>query len=241
MSANPPERHRPAGGQEPAPRGDVGEARLWHIGVALAVSFTGAVLGLAALAWLPWVVLGVAGFRRHGAPSLHDTVGVLQLVFASVAGAGALVALVVAYRRQKVAEAAAVLDRERAVLDKERWQATAAHDRTRLLNERFTAIAAQIGSGCWWPRAWSMSSRAAAPTWPSGRPCVTRASGPRIPVGDAGGCWGVNVQARWQAPALACGPAIPDKDEVDGSSPSRPTTQTPSSVAMPTHLAVPQD
>ena len=35
---------------------------------------------------------------------LHDTVGVLQLVFASVAGAGALVALIVAYRRQRVAE-----------------------------------------------------------------------------------------------------------------------------------------
>jgi hypothetical protein len=36
-------------------------------------------------------------------PPLHDAVGVLQLVFASVAGA--LVALIVAYRRQKIAEA----------------------------------------------------------------------------------------------------------------------------------------
>ena len=48
-------------------------------------------------------------------------------MFASVAGAGALVALVVAYRRQKVAET------------------EAAHDRTRVLNERFTTIAAQLG------------------------------------------------------------------------------------------------
>jgi len=39
--------------------------------------------------------------------SLHDTVGVAQLVFASVAGAGALVALVVAYRRQRLAETTA--------------------------------------------------------------------------------------------------------------------------------------
>lgn len=44
-----------------------------------------------------------------------------------MAGAGALVALVVAYRRQKVAEADSV------------------HDQARVLNERFTAIAAQLG------------------------------------------------------------------------------------------------
>src|SRR5215472_9921960 len=36
-------------------------------------------------------------------------------------------------------------------------------------------------------------------------------------------------------------PCVPrtDKDEVGGSSPPRPTTQTPSSDARPTHLAVP--
>jgi hypothetical protein len=51
----------------------------------------------------------------------------VQLVFASVAGAGALVALIVAYRRQKISEA------------------DSAHDRTRVYNERFTAIAAQLG------------------------------------------------------------------------------------------------
>ena len=138
MSANPPRQRQSVGGQEPTRRSDVGEARLWHIGTALTLSFTVAVLGLTGLAWLAWVLVGSAGFRRRGTLSLHDTIGVLQLVFASVAGAGALVALVVAYRRQKVAEAT-------AALDKERWQATAAHDRTRLLNERFTAIAAQLG------------------------------------------------------------------------------------------------
>jgi len=86
-----------------------------------------AVIGLAGLAWLAWVLLGLAGYRHHGAPALKDTVGVLQLVFATVAGAGALVALIVAYRRQKIAEADSV------------------HDRTRVFNERFTAIAAQLG------------------------------------------------------------------------------------------------
>ena len=106
---------------------DDGEARLWRFGLALAVSVTAAVAGLAGLAWLAWVLVGVAGYRRHGSPSLKDSVSVLQLVFASVAGAGALVALVVAYRRQKIAEADSV------------------QDRTRVFNERFTAIAGQLG------------------------------------------------------------------------------------------------
>jgi hypothetical protein len=123
-----PGQRRPAeDAAHPARRRDAGEARLWHIGVALAVSFTVAVAALAGLAGLAWVLLGAGGFRRHGAPSLHDTVAVAQLVFASVAGAGALVALVVAYRRQKVAEA------------------DSAHDRARVLNERFIAVAAQLG------------------------------------------------------------------------------------------------
>jgi uncharacterized protein YjbI with pentapeptide repeats len=115
------------GANFPRRRDDGGEARLWHLGTALAVGFTVAVVALAGLAWLGWVLLGLAGYRHHGAPALHDTVGVLQLVFATVAGAGALVALIVAYRRQKIAEA------------------DSAHDRTRVFNERFTAIAAQLG------------------------------------------------------------------------------------------------
>ena len=125
MGANPLSR-RPPAAQEPVQHSD-GEARLWHLGTALAVSFTVAVVGLAGLAWLAWVLLGLAGYRHHGAPALKDTVGVLQLVFATVAGAGALVALIVAYRRQKIAEADSV------------------HDRTRVFNERFTTIAAQLG------------------------------------------------------------------------------------------------
>ena len=84
-------------------------------------------LGLAALTWLAWALLHHPKIPHPGTLSLHDTVSVLQLVFASVAGAGALVALIVAYRRQKVAEA------------------DSAHDRTRVFNERFTAIAGQLG------------------------------------------------------------------------------------------------
>jgi hypothetical protein len=115
------------GGRRPARRRDPGEVRLWHFGAVLGAGFAAAILGLASLTWLAWALLHHPRLPRPGTISLHDAVGVLQLVFASVAGAGALVALVVAYRRQKVAEADSV------------------HDRTRVFNERFTAIAAQLG------------------------------------------------------------------------------------------------
>ena len=102
---------------------------MWPFGAVLAVGFAAAVAGLTGLAWLAWALLHHPRLPRPGTIPLHDAVGVLQLVFASVAGAGALVALIVAYRRQKIAEA------------------DSAHDRTRVFNERFTAIAAQLGDG----------------------------------------------------------------------------------------------
>ena len=67
MDANLP-RRRPAAVQEPVQRSDGGEARLWHLRTALAVSFTVAVVGLAGLAWLAWVLLGLAGYRHQGHP-----------------------------------------------------------------------------------------------------------------------------------------------------------------------------
>jgi len=45
VGANLPRRFHPPGGQEPTQRGDRGEARLWRLGTALAVSFTVAVAG----------------------------------------------------------------------------------------------------------------------------------------------------------------------------------------------------
>ena len=52
------------------------------IGTALAL------LVAAGLAWLAWVLLGVAGYRNHGAPALKDTVGVLQLQAPHWVGSG---------------------------------------------------------------------------------------------------------------------------------------------------------
>jgi membrane protein implicated in regulation of membrane protease activity len=99
---------------------------LWRIGYALAACFLIAVAGLVGL-WLAALGLLHAHVPVAGALSVHDAVGVAQLVFASVAGTGALVALVVAYRRQRVAET------------------SSANDRVRVFNERFTTIAAQLG------------------------------------------------------------------------------------------------
>ena len=106
---------------------DPGPPRLWKIGYALTACFLAALAGLAALWWAALALLSHPKLPRSKVISLHDTVGVAQLVFASVAGAGALVALVMAYRRQRVAETAT------------------ANDRSRVLNERFTTIAAQLG------------------------------------------------------------------------------------------------
>jgi hypothetical protein len=115
-----------------------GPTGLWRIGYALLACFAAAVAGLAVLWLAARALLGNPHLATSKGITVRDTVGVAQLVFASVAGAGALVALVVAYRRQRVAEVA-------TAEDKDRWKATAAHDRTRGFNERFTAIATQLG------------------------------------------------------------------------------------------------
>jgi uncharacterized protein YjbI with pentapeptide repeats len=113
--------------RRPQSRNDPGRLHLWPIGWALAASFVITMAALAVLAWAALALLHYPGLPHQKTISVHDSVGVAQLVFASVAGAGALVALVVAYRRQRVAETSSV------------------HERTRVLNERFTAIAAQLG------------------------------------------------------------------------------------------------
>lgn len=104
-----------------------GQLRVWRIGWALAASILAALISLTAITWAALALLHFPHFPRASTIRIHDLVSVLQLVFASVAGAGALVALVMAYRRQKVAEV------------------TSQHDRIRLLNDRFTAIATQLG------------------------------------------------------------------------------------------------
>ncbi|MDQ0757452.1 hypothetical protein QF027_000087 [Streptomyces canus] len=78
--------------------------RLWPVGTVLILTFTSALLVAAAVFATGWELLGARGLKpehRIDSKTLFDLV---KLAFGVVAGAGALVALVVAYRRQRVDE-----------------------------------------------------------------------------------------------------------------------------------------
>ncbi|MFI1568764.1 pentapeptide repeat-containing protein [Streptomyces sp. NPDC020490] len=101
--------------------------RLWPVGPVLALTFTVAVLVAAGVFYTGWELLGVRGLKpehRIDSKTLFDLV---KLSFGVVAGAGALVALVVAYRRQRVDEDGAL------------------REATRLHTERFTTAVGQLG------------------------------------------------------------------------------------------------
>ncbi|MEV5574204.1 pentapeptide repeat-containing protein [Spirillospora sp. NPDC052269] len=105
----------PNGAAGGADRPDAGEglarkreeaAGLWPIRRSLTVAGVAAVLGLVALMT---IVLGTLGFphvEHSKSLPLAQLLDVLKLVLGTVAGVGALFALVTAYRRQRLAEAA---------------------------------------------------------------------------------------------------------------------------------------
>ena len=78
--------------------------------------------------------LGFPHLAHHKALSVNDLLEVLKLVLGTVAGVGALAALVMNYRKQRLAEVAEVRERRRAD-----------DDRVRVFNERFATAAAQLG------------------------------------------------------------------------------------------------
>ena len=93
-----------------------------HVGVVLVVS-----AGVfAAASTLLWLALGSPGLSSGGRLTPADQLELVKLALAVVAGVGGVVALVVAYRRQKVVEEEN--DRARLAVDRER---------IRLFNERF--------------------------------------------------------------------------------------------------------
>jgi uncharacterized protein YjbI with pentapeptide repeats len=101
--------------------------RLWPVGTVLGLTFTAAILVAAVVFYAGWDLLGARGLkpeRRVDSKTLFDLV---KLSFGVVAGAGALVALVVAYRRQRIDEDGAL------------------RDATRLHTERFTTAVSQLG------------------------------------------------------------------------------------------------
>ncbi|MFI6752367.1 pentapeptide repeat-containing protein [Actinomadura luteofluorescens] len=81
-------------------------------------------------------VLGFPHLQHTKALPLSQLLDVLKLVLGTVAGVGALFALVMAYRRQRLAEVAEVREHQRT-----------RDDLTRVFNERFGAASAQLGHG----------------------------------------------------------------------------------------------
>lgn len=101
--------------------------RLWPVGTVLALTFVTAIAVASAVFFAAWDLLGAQGLRperRIDSKTLFDLV---KLSFGVVAGAGALVGLIVAYRRQRVDEDGAL------------------RDATRLHTERFTTAVSQLG------------------------------------------------------------------------------------------------
>jgi uncharacterized protein YjbI with pentapeptide repeats len=110
------------------PTPEDGELRLWKVGRALTWTFAAAVLVSGGVFYGLVTLLGVEevhGTAKLDANTLFDLV---KLSFGVVAGAGALVALVVAYRRQRVDEAGAH------------------REATRLHTERFSQAVDKLGS-----------------------------------------------------------------------------------------------
>ncbi|KJY25564.1 hypothetical protein VR44_32120 [Streptomyces katrae] len=105
------------------------ELRLWRVGWALTVAFIAAVLVAGGIFY---GLVDVLGFKKIDTTTKLDANTLFDLVklsFGVVAGAGALVALVVAYRRQRVDEAGAH------------------REATRLHTERFSQAVDKLGSG----------------------------------------------------------------------------------------------
>lgn len=106
------------------PRGGL---RLWPVGPVLALTFVTATAVAVAVFFTGWDLLGAQGLEPERQLTSSTLFGLVKLAFGVVAGAGALVALVVAYRRQRVDEDAAL------------------REATRLHTERFTTAVSQLG------------------------------------------------------------------------------------------------
>lgn len=102
--------------------------RLWPVGLVLAATFALAVMIVAGVFFIGWDLLGARELKPERRLTYKTLFDLVKLSFGVVAGAGALVALVVAYRRQRVDEAGAL------------------REATRLHTERFTTAVSQLGS-----------------------------------------------------------------------------------------------
>ncbi|MFB7650422.1 MULTISPECIES: pentapeptide repeat-containing protein [unclassified Streptomyces] len=101
--------------------------RLWPVGGVLALVFLAAVAVAGGVFWSLVELLGVRQLKTETQLTSRTLFDLVKLSFGVVAGSGALVALVVAYRRQRVDEDGAL------------------REATRLHTERFTAAVSQLG------------------------------------------------------------------------------------------------
>jgi uncharacterized protein YjbI with pentapeptide repeats len=123
-----PSSHREA---KPRPGGPV----LWSFAWSLVVTFAAALVVLLGLFFLSALWLGHPSASPHMRIGIGDELNLIKIILAIIAGAGGIVALVVAYRRQRVLEYSARLEHSR-----ER------REDVRVLNERFAAATSQLGS-----------------------------------------------------------------------------------------------
>ncbi|TDD82630.1 pentapeptide repeat-containing protein [Actinomadura rubrisoli] len=150
--------HNPAHPPTPA-AGEADGARLVPIGAALAGALVLATAGAAGLVAVALAVLGAPELQPSRTVTLKQLLDVIKLAFASIAGIGGVIALVVAYRRQRVTEATARLE-----------HAKEGRERTRLFNERFAAACGQLGDESAAVRLAGVHALAGlADDWPSGR------------------------------------------------------------------------
>lgn len=117
-----------------SPRSKRSELRLWPIGWALVCTFAAAFFVLATITVIVAVVLGFPRLAPTKSLDINNQLDLLKIILSAVAGIGAIIALVVAYRRQRLLERTAELDE-----GKEQREVT------RLFTERFTSIAGQLG------------------------------------------------------------------------------------------------
>ncbi|MFM9625128.1 pentapeptide repeat-containing protein, partial [Streptomyces turgidiscabies] len=101
--------------------------RLWHVWVVLPLAFITALTVAGGVFYAGWDLLGARELKAEPRIDSKTLFDLVKLSFGVVAGAGGLVALVVAYRRQRVDEDGAL------------------RDATRLHSERFTVAVSQLG------------------------------------------------------------------------------------------------
>jgi uncharacterized protein YjbI with pentapeptide repeats len=108
---------------------------LWSFTGSLIVIFGASLIVLAGLVFLATFWLGFPETSPHKPLAIADEFNLIKIILGIIAGAGGVVALVVAYRRQRVLEYSARLEHGR-----ER------REDVRVLNERFATAASQLGS-----------------------------------------------------------------------------------------------